>query len=415
MELYTVITIILVLSAIFAYVNYRYIRLPSTIGIMVISVLVSLVFVIIGKVNPELTSYLTSTISKVDFGKLLMGVMLSFLLFAGSINIDSQNLRAEGKSVLVFATFGVLLSTLIVGTLTFYLLKIFGFEIRYIHCLLFGSLISPTDPIAVMSILKGAGIPKSLEVRISGESLFNDGISIVVFATLFEVSNIGIENLSFINILYLLLKEAGGGIVFGVILGYAGFFMLRSIDNYKIEVLITLALVMGGYALSNYIHVSGPLSMVVTGIIIGNQGRRLAMSATTKEYLDKFWEMVDEMLNAVLFVLIGFELLIINFDMPDFEIGIIVFLIVILGRYISVAASMFITKFNKTFLRSDLLILTWGGLRGGISVALALSLTDKMDRGLFLPITYIIVLLSVILQGLSISRVAKYSMKKYSK
>jgi monovalent cation:H+ antiporter, CPA1 family len=412
MEIYNLFTVLIVLSAIFGYINYRYIKLPGTIGIMVMSIVTSLIVVTIGSISPEFTSYFTSTISKVDFGKILMGVMLSFLLFAGSINLDSQSLKLERKPVLVFATFGVLLSTLIVGTLIYYVLQLFSIHISYLHCLLFGSLISPTDPIAVMSILKDAKIPKELRVRINGESLFNDGISIVIFITLFEISNIGTENLSFFNVIILVLREVAGGLVFGAILGYTGFLLLRSIDNYKIEVIITLALVMGGYALSSFLHISGPLAMVVTGLIIGNQGRKLAMSDTTKEYLDKFWEIIDDLLNAVLFVLIGLELLLINIDIPKFELGLIAFLIVVFARYISVGASMIITRFKKTFQKADLLILTWGGLRGGISVALALSLSDLMNRELFLSITYVIVLLSVILQGLTIEKVAIFTLRK---
>ncbi len=412
MDFYNIFAILIVLTAAFAYINYKFLKLPSAIGLMLISVIFSFMFVLIGNISPWITEKFTSSISKIDFGNFLMSIMLSFMLFAGSINIDAARLKNERLPVMVFATAGVLLSTVTVGSAMYFVLNLFSLGTSYINCLLFGALISPTDPIAVMGILRHVKIPDDIEVKITGESLFNDGVAIVLFVTLFHISTIGAENLSAGNIILLFLREAGGGILFGFILGYAGFLLIRSIDNYMVEVFITLALVMGGYSLAHYLHISGPLSMVVTGLIIGNRGRKLGMSATTREYLNKFWEIIDDLLNAVLFILIGFEILLISLDIINFELGIMAFIIILLARYISVAVSMYITKFKKTFDKGNLIILTWGGLRGGISVALALSLYSSMHRDIFLPITYVVVLLSIIVQGLTIEKVTKYTLKK---
>ena len=404
---YTIFTLLIVFTALFGYLNHRFIKLPSTIGIMVISLVCSIALVLSGSFFPVVWNEVTNIIESIDFETLLMEVLLSFLLFAGAIHVDLGKLKKHAVPIITFATAGVILSTVIVGTLIYFLFKLFHFEIGFIYCLLFGALISPTDPIAVMGILKSAKIPESLEIKIAGESLFNDGVGVVVFLSLMEIARLGIENLSGGQIGWLFLKEAGGGILWGWILGYVAFYLLKSIDQYKVEVIITLAVVMGGYALANAIHISGPLAMVVAGIMVGNKGKQLAMSDITRDYLGKFWELVDEILNALLFMLIGFEMLVISFRSELLWIGLATVAIVLLARLISVSVPIFFLSFRRTFENNTIAILTWGGLRGGISVALALSLPANMFREEFLTITYVVVIFSIIVQGLTIGKVAK--------
>lgn len=406
-QIYNLISIIIVFTAIFSYVNFKVLKLPAAIGIMLLSLVVSVMIICIGYFNPYFLKQIINLVSTIDFHTALMKVMLSFLLFAGAIHIDIDKLKNEKLSVITFSTIGVLLSTFIVGSLFFVVAKFLGFQITFIYCLLFGALISPTDPIAVLGILKQAKIPSSLEVKISGESLFNDGVAVVIFLTISEIINVGIDKVTFTQISWLFLQEAGGGLLFGLLLGHLAFWLLRSIDNYIIEVLITLAIVMGGYLLADYLHVSGPLAMVVAGIVTGNKSRQHGMSDVTRDYIDKFWEMIDEVLNAILFLLIGFEMLIVPFNTMLFLLGCISIVIVLLARFISVATPILVLKYKKPFEKNAIAILTWGGLRGGISVALALSLPHSSVNETFVSITYIIVLFSIIVQGLTIGRLSK--------
>ncbi|CAN5189994.1 sodium:proton antiporter [soil metagenome] len=407
MQIYNLITVIIVLTAVFGYINFRFIKLPATIGIMLISLIVSLLVIATGFIHPGFFIKITDVIKTIDFNTALMKVMLAFLLFAGAIHIDVKQLKKESAAIITFSTIGVLVSTFIIAALMFVVTKWFGIPIDFIYCLLFGALISPTDPIAVLGILKKAKIPPTLEMKISGESLFNDGVAVVVFITIFEIIKVGYDNVSALQIGWLFLKEAGGGLIFGLLLGYIGFWALRSIDNYVIEVLITLAIVMGGYAFADYLHISGPLAMVVAGIVTGNKSFEEGTSDMTRDYIDKFWEMMDEVLNAILFLLIGFEMLIIPFNQTLFWLGCVTIVIVLLARFISVAMPIAVLRFGKTFERNAIPILTWGGLRGGISVALALSLPQSSYSGVFVSITYIVVLFSIIVQGLTIGRFAR--------
>ncbi len=406
-NLYEILTFLVVLTAMFSYVNVRFIKLPATIGIMLISLICSLLVIWLGRYFPSISVTVKSLVGSIDFETILMRAMLSFLLFAGAIHIDVQKLRKEIVPVITYSTIGVLISTAFIGTTMYFIFQGFNMEVPFIYCLLFGSLISPTDPIAVLGILKRAGIPSSMETKISGESLFNDGVGVVVFISLLDITYMGSGDHGIVQTGLLFLKEAGGGIAWGLILGYGGFYLLKSIDHYQVEVLITIAVVMGGYLLASYLHVSGPLAMVVAGIIIGNKGKREAMSDTTKDYVNKFWELIDEMLNALLFLLIGFEMIILNFDKRVIVIGLIAIIIVLTGRYISVFIPTLFMSYKKTFDRIMLPILTWGGLRGGISVALALSLPQSEFRSILVSITYIIVVFSILVQGLTIGRLAK--------
>lgn len=407
MDFYNTFSIITVLAALFGYINYRFLKFPNTIGVMIIALVISLIMIIAGVADPTLFAHTRELIRSVDFYTLVMKVMLSFLLFAGSIHIHIHDIRKERNAILAFSTFGVLLSTFIVGGLLYIVCGWMQLQIDFIHCLLFGALISPTDPIAVIGILKEANIPKSLETKISGESLFNDGVAVVIFISIFEIIQAGTANLDASDIILLFLKEAAGGILLGVVLGYGTYLLLRSIDQYKVEVMLTLALVMGGTLLASMLHVSAPLAMVMAGLVVGNKGRETGMSQVTRDYIDKFWEMVDELLNAILFLLIGMEMLVMQFTISYLVLGCIAIIIVLMARWISVSGSVLLLRNKNVFEKHAIPILTWGGLRGGISVALALSV-PKGDYGdLILAITYIVVLFSIIVQGLTIGRFAK--------
>jgi CPA1 family monovalent cation:H+ antiporter len=372
---------------------------------MLIALITSLGLIGLGYLNLGFKQEVVQALKGIDFSYILLNVMLSFLLFAGAINVNSDKLLESKYPIMIFATLGVITSTFIVGTVFYYFMKLINIHLDYIYCLLFGALISPTDPIAVLGILKEAGIPKSLEVKITGESLFNDGVAVVIFLSLFQIAKIGIENLSALDIGLLFLREAVGGIILGFALGYTGFYLLKSIDNYKVEVIITLAIVTGGYSLAELLGVSGPLSMVVAGLITGNRGRRYAMSDTTQSYVDKFWEMSDEILNALLFMLIGFEFLVIDLKPFYLLIGLFGVVVILFARFVS--AGIPVLAMKHTFTKHSILILTWGGLRGGISVALALSLQTEMHRSFFVAVTYVIVLFSIGVQGLTIGKLVK--------
>ena len=375
MQIYTIISLIIVLTALFAYINAKVFKLPPAIGVMLISLLASIAVIITGLFKPGFFIQVTTVVGSLDFGTILLQQMLSFLLFAGAIHINVANLKTEAIPVLTFSTIGVFISTFIVGYLFYIISSWMGFNIGFLPCLLFGSLISSTDPIAVLGILKQAKIPSTLETKITGESLFNDGVSVVVFITIYEVMAAGIENISVSEVGWLFLKEAGGGMLFGALLGYAGFFVLRTIDNYIVETLITLAIVMGGSLIAEQLHISTLLSMVVAGIITGNKSREKGMSSKTREYIDRFWEMIDEVFNAVLFLLIGFEMLIIPFNFYLLLLGCIAIIIVLFARYVSVALQVFVLKYKRAFEKNAVLILTWGGLRGGISIAFSIFIT----------------------------------------
>ncbi len=402
-----IIAITIVLAAIFAYINHVFIKWPPTIGIMALSLISSILLVTMGSSQSILSEKAISLANSVDFQDVLMNFMLSFLLFAGAIHIDAAKLKHERLPIIVLATIGILISTFVVGIMMWYLFGWFSMPIPLIYCLLFGALISPTDPIAVLGILKKANIPASLELKISGESLFNDGVAVVVFLSLIEIARSSSGDFSFVDIGKLFIQETLGGIIFGMLLGYIGFLALRSIDDYKVEVLITLAIVTGGYFLASRLHVSGPLAMVIAGIFTGNKSKREGMSDVTRDYLGKFWEMVDEILNAVLFLFIGVEMLIIKIQPTVFWIGLISIVVVLTARWLSVILPVSLMRYKIHFEKHAVAIMTWGGLRGGISVALALSLTSTMYRDQFVLITYIIVVFSILIQGLSIGKLAK--------
>ncbi|MBC8247355.1 MAG: sodium:proton antiporter [Deltaproteobacteria bacterium] len=406
MKLFNIIAILITISAVFSYINHRTIRLPNTIGVMLIALLGSLALILLGPLSLGLKESTRQLLNSIDFDETLLHGMLSFLLFAGALHIDLSDLYQQRRIISLLATVGVVGSTFIIGAATWRILGLLGIELSFIFCLLFGSLISPTDPIAVLSILKKAVVPKSLEVKISGESLFNDGVAVVVFLVLLKLAS-GTEPVSFWSISKLFAVEALGGIVYGIIIGLISFWMLKSVDNYQVEILITLALVSGGYALADYLHLSGPIAVVVAGLLIGNHGRMLAMSDTTRQHLDTFWELVDEILNAVLFVLIGLEVMVLSFSKAYFLAGLLLIPIVLFSRFISVGIPVAMLRPFRSFSPHVVKILTWGGLRGGISVALALSLPAGTERDAILFMTYSIVVFSIVFQGLTIGKLVK--------
>ena len=399
-------SILIVLSAGFAYINFRLLKFPNVIGLMLVSLIFSLLILLAGYYFPSFSDMVASRLNNINFSELLLEGMLSFMLFAGAIHIKYEDLKNEKLTILLFSTISVLLSTFIIGFSSYYLLNLFGLNVNLINALLFGALISPTDPIAVLSILKSAGISKSLETKIAGESLFNDGVAVVVFITLLKLAQPNTE-IDAKTVMLLFGQEALGGIILGIALGFFGFKLIASIDNYQVEVLITLAIVMGGNALAHYVHVSGPLAMVVAGLITGNHGKNYGMSVITTEYIDKFWELIDEILNAILFVLIGLELLVIQTNQKIIIISFILIVITLLTRYVSVWIPSIAIRLKEKIDRKTLLILTWGGLRGGISIALALSIQPEFNREIWVTITYIIVCFSILIQGMTIGKFAK--------
>ena len=407
MELYYSFSVLIVMAAIFAYVNERFIKLPATIGIMLMAIIASIALVITGNIFPNLFTGFSTFIMKLDFTEILMGAMLNFLLFAGAIHIRLKDLREQRGPVMVFSTVSVVISTFIVGGLAYVILPLFHLQVPFIQCLVFGALISPTDPIAVLSILKTAGVRKSLETKVAGESLFNDGVAVVVFVVLLELAKGSDVDLSFTNISWLLIKEAVGGFALGLLIGYIGSKAMHKIDSPNVCALITLAIVMGGYLIAHSMHISGPLTMVAAGLVIGNFGKATRMSLNTKDYLNKFWELIDEILNAILFLFIGFELLLIPDIMNYWQVGLLFILVVLFARFISIYIPTKIIPFKNKFDRQTIIILVWGGLRGGVSVALALSIDEHLNKNLFLSLTYFIVVFSVLVQGLSIGKLVQ--------
>ena len=385
--MFDVAVICLVLTALLSYLNHRFIGLPTTIGVMGIALLLSFTLFGLEKLGfGALHDYEVSLLASVDFSELLMQGMLSLLLFAGALHVDLSELKTYRWQIGILAVFGTLASTLLVGFGLWAILPYLGIALPLSYCLIFGALISPTDPIAVMGILKSAGAPKSLEVVIAGESLFNDGIGVVVFTLILAMVTSG-ETPTLAHGAMLLLEEGGGGVLFGLVLGYVTYRMLKSIDSYQEEVLLTLAAVLGGYALASRLHVSGPLAMVVAGLIIGNHGRALAMSNRTREHLDMFWELLDSILNAVLFVLIGLEVILIQFSFNLTLAGAVVIAVTLAARLLSVGVPIGLLRRVFGLPKGALKVLTWGGLRGGISVALALSLPSGPERDLVLALT----------------------------
>ncbi|APD07713.1 na(+)/H(+) antiporter NhaP [Flavobacteriaceae bacterium UJ101] len=408
MDYFSIATILIVLSALFGYLNIRFLKLPNTIGLMVITILFTLGTVVIGFFDNTLLIKEKEFITQIDFTHVLLDIMLSFLLFAGALHTNFNQLKVQRWPIILFATLGTLISTFLVGSFMYFILPFIGLSVDFIYCLLFGALISPTDPIAVLGILKKAGVPKKLETKIVGESLFNDGVGVVIFLTIFQIAQSQTSEVEVFDVVELFGQEVIGGIGLGLILGWATYKLLKSIDDYDVEVIITLAAVMGGTLLAQKLHLSAPLAMVTAGLIVGHDTvRGTAMSEVTEAYVDKFWELTDVLLNTILFVMIGMELLVLTFNEHYVVAGLLGIPLVLFARYLSLFAPISLLSKKLDFEPNTSLIMTWGGLRGGISIALALSLTPDMHRELFLVITYTIVVFSIIVQGLTVEPLVK--------
>ncbi|MEG0848719.1 MAG: sodium:proton antiporter, partial [Flavobacterium sp.] len=357
-------------------------------------------------------------IKEFDFNEILMGAMLNFLLFAGALHVNMSDLKEQKVPIMIYSTVSVVLSALIISMLLYYIAPLLGITIPYIFCLVFGTLISPTDPIVVLGVLKEAKVPKRIETKIVGESLFNDGVAVVMFAVVLKMATDPTFDMSFSSIAWLFAKEGIGGLLLGAVLGFTASRVLKKIDDYKVSVLITLSIVMGGFLIAQSLHVSSPLAMVVAGLIIGNYGKKVAMSEETKDYLEKFWELIDEILNAVLFLFIGFELLLLPDLNKQLLTGFVAIFIVLFSRLTSIVLPwkfFDIFKFfgiKSAYNKGSLMVLVWGGIRGGVSIALVLSMPEGEYKNLLLEVTYIVVLFSIVVQGLTVGKLAKRVLEK---
>lgn len=399
------------LTAFFTYLNYRFLRLPPTIGVMVVALVLSLVaFALAWLGYPVLETEIAEVVRQIDFSEVLMTWFLPALLFAGALHVDLGALRNYKWPIGLLASAGVLLSTLMIAAVMYYALAAFGWPLEFIYCLLLGALISPTDPIAVMGILKTSGAPQPLQTTIVGESLFNDGVAVVLFSILLGVLTRGeVPGAGEIGLLF--VEEALGGALLGLALGYAMVFLAGQVEEYQPTVMLTLALVLGGSALATHLHLSAPIAMVVAGLIVGNLARHRSMTEEERRYVDGFWELVDEVLNALLFALIGLEILILPFDWLHIAAGLLLALVVLGARVLTLGPPILLLRARargaSQVAPGTVRLLAWGGLRGGISVALALALPAGEARDLILTLTYVVVLASILLQGLTIGRLAR--------
>ena len=408
------LAILTTITAVLSYVNHRFIKMPTAIGLMVLTMAGAVLLIALKAAGIDIESRVHPFVASIDFEAVLMDSMLGFLLFAGALHIDIDSLLDRKYTIGILATVGVVTSTLLIGGLVYGLSRVMDLEMAWIYCLLFGALISPTDPIAVLAILKKANASHGIKTKLAGESLFNDGVAVILFIALLDIVKTSqggghAEGHGVGMLLWHFLKDAGGGVLLGLVSGYLVFLLLKSIDNYQVEVLLTVALVAGGYALAQQLHVSGPLAMVVAGLMIGNHGRQLAMSPQVVERLDTFWEMIDELLNALLFVLIGLEVLILTLNGRYILAGVIAIPICLAVRFVCVAVPITLLRQKREFSPNSIKILTWAGLRGGIAVALALAIPadDHTPRELILTMTYVVVAFSIVVQGLTVKYLVK--------
>jgi CPA1 family monovalent cation:H+ antiporter len=407
MSIFEIGAFLIGLSAIFGYLNHRFLRLPHTIGLVVMALAASLAIILIEVLSPAspLLEIITSILTQIDFYETVMRGMLSFLLFAGALHVDFTVFKSRAGAIALMATLGILISTFLIGWATWALLNAFGIEIPFIWALVFGALISPTDPVAVLGLFKTVDVPETLEAKMAGESLFNDGVGVVVFTVVVGIAVGGTSDgggVDALSVTQLFMTEAVGGAILGLIAGYAGYRAMHHIDEHNLEVLITLAVVMVTYAVALRLHMSGPIAMVIAGLLIGNKGMKYAVSETTRDYIKKFWSLIDEILNSVLFLLIGLEVLIIAKLVDHIGVALLMIPVTLIARWISVLVPISILSRWRSFTKGAIPILTWGGLRGGIAVALALSLPANEYKPTILTITYAVVLFSIIVQGLTI-------------
>ena len=412
-SIFNLVALLVMLAAAFGYANHRWLKLPHTIGLVVIALVVSIVVLITDELIPTLglATTVRGLLTDVEFEDVLMKALLSFLLFAGALHVDLDALLQRRLVIGVMATLGVITSTVIVAALMYLVFEFFGIPMGFSYCLVFGALISPTDPIAVMGILKEVRVPQMLETKIAGESLFNDGVGVVLFSILVTLASGGTDTVDFVDVASLFALEAVGGIGLGLGAGYVAYRAMRAIDQHSLEVLITLALVMGTYSVASRLHMSGPLAVVVAGLFVGNHGKRFAMSESTRRHIDTFWTLLDEVLNSVLFLAIGFEVVAISLTGQVVGASIIAILVVLFARFLAVSLPITILKFREQFTTGAIPVLTWGGLRGGISVALALALPPTPEKQIILAVTYVVVVFSIVVQGLTVERVVRATVR----
>jgi CPA1 family monovalent cation:H+ antiporter len=404
MSIFDIIALFIFLAGLFLYVNTYFIKLPSSIGLMILALTMSVVILLAGELFPSLHID-ELNLEEYDYAEVLYQVVLSFMLFSGAINIDFRKLSSQRTPILVLALVGVLISTAVIGTLIYFVLDLIGIHLDYMFCLVFGALISPTDPIAVTKFIERFNLSKQLEVRIEGESLFNDGIAVVLALTLLDIASAGEDHiLTGFEIGYILVADIGGGIFIGLFLGYIGYRLLKYIDNdeVEVEILITLAIVMTGSFLADFIHVSSKQAAVVMGLVIGNEGKSATVSGAAGDYVYKFWKLMEEALAAMLFVLIGLEMLVLPFRLDYFAAGFFAVNIALFARWISVFIPIKFLSSRHQFSTDTIPVLTWGALRGGLPIAVSLSLPEFHGRDIIITMTYIVVVCSVLYQGLSV-------------
>lgn len=410
MHILDILALFICLAGIFIYVNTYYLKLPSSVGLLILALGLSFALLIIEQIIPEFKLGTERILADYDYHEVLYQLVLSFMLFAGALQIDFKKLAEERTPVLILALLGVLISTFVIGSAVYYLLEWIGIELEYMYCLVFGALISPTDPIAVTATIRKYSLSKNLETRIAGESLFNDGIAVVIALTLLDLAHAGEDHfLGFVDIVWVFGTDITGGIVIGLFLGYLGYRLLKYIDNdeVEVEVLMTLALVMAGTQLAEFAHVSAKQAVVIMGLVIGNEGKSGHVTSAAGDYVFKFWSLIEETLNAMLFVLIGLEMLIIPWRLDYFAAGFFAFNIVLFARYISVSVPIAAMSTYRSFEKNTIHVLAWGGLRGGIPIALSLSLPEFEGKEVIITMTYTVVVCSVLYQGLTIPKLMR--------
>jgi CPA1 family monovalent cation:H+ antiporter len=415
MHLFLIIALLVILSAIYSYINARWLKLPGTIGIMTLAIIGSVITIIVDRLNPSIADHLTVLAKNINFSTTVLNIMLGFLLFASAFNLDVRKLKREMRPVFILSTLGVIVSTAIFGTLLYWVTGLIDIKIPYIYCLLFGALVSPTDPVAVAAIIKGSKLPNNLETIISGESLFNDGIGLVLFITLLEITQSGTDNIDFAKAAILFVQEVFGGIAMGALTGYMAFKLMKSIDHFQTIVLVSLSLVMLNSVVATLLHLSIPLAVVTAGLLAGGRSINVDNKDHSHQALEKFWTLIDELLNTMLFVMIGLQMVNLPFIQNYWFTGAIGILVLLGARWLSIMMPLTFLRRSLNINYNSINILTWAGLRGGISIALALALPASPYRHFILSGTYFIVIFSIIIQGLTLNRVINAAYKNNPK